>query len=72
MLRSTWGFYLNHGHQSLTLRLLKSDLEHVLIEHGEQPCGVLPFAFHLDLGCLLETQEYLGLLSEPCSPIQTF
>ena len=26
----------------------------------------------LDLGHLPDTQRYLGLLSEPCTPIQTF
>ena len=70
-LRVTWGFYLNHVHQSLSLRLIECALHYVLLEHGELPC-VLPFDVHLDLGHLPDTQGSLGLLSEPCSPTQTF
>ena len=34
--------------------------------------GILPFIVHLNFGHLPDTQRYLGLLSEPCSPTQTF
>ena len=50
-LRVTWGFYLNHVHQSLSLRLIECALHNVLLEHGEVPCDV-----HLDLGHLPDTQ----------------
>ena len=66
-LRVTWGFYLNYVHHSLSLRLIECALHYVLLEHGELPC-VLPFDFHLDLGHLPDTQGYLGLLPEPCTP----
>ena len=33
---------------------------------------VLPFDVHLDLGHLSDTQGYLGLLPEPCTPTQGF
>ena len=42
-------------------------LDNVLLEHVGLPC-VLPFAVHLDLGHFPDTQGYLGLLSEPCTP----
>ena len=48
-LKGTWGFYLNHA---IPIRLFKSVLDNVLLEHGGQPC-VLPFAVHLDFGQLL-------------------
>ena len=57
--------------QSLSLRLIKSVLDNVLLEHGGLPC-VLPFAVHLDLGHLPDTQGYLELLTEHCAPTQTF
>ena len=57
--------------QSLSLRLIECALHNVLLEHGELPC-VLPFDVHLDLGYLSDTQGSLGLLSEPCTPTQTF
>ena len=63
-LSSTWGFYLNH------VTITQAHFEcayNVLLEHGELPC-VLPFDFHLDLGHLPDTQGYLGLLPEPCTP----
>ena len=46
-----------------------TSFDNVLLEHGELPC-VLPLAVHLDLGHLLNTLRYLGLLSEPCTPTQ--
>ena len=42
-------------------------LDNVPLEHGG-----LPFAVHLDLGHLPDTQGYLGLLSKQGSPTQTF
>ena len=36
-LRDTWGFYLNHVHQSLSLKLIEWALHNVLLEHGELP-----------------------------------
>ena len=59
-LRGTWGFYLNHVHQSLSLRLIECALHNVLLEHGELPC-VLPFDVRLDLEHLPDTQGYLVL-----------
>ena len=53
-LRVTWGFYLNHVHQSLSLRLIECARHNVLLEYGELPC-VLPFDVHLDLGHLPDT-----------------
>ena len=41
----------------------------VLLEHGGLHC-VLPCAVHVNLEHL-ETQGYLGLLSEPCTPVIT-
>ena len=41
----------------------KTVLYNVLLDHGGLPC-VLPFAVHLDLGHLPDTQGYLGLLSD--------
>ena len=70
-LRDTLGFYLNYVHQSLSLRLIECALHNVLLEHGELPC-VLPFDVHLDLGHLSDTQGYLGLLPEPCTPTEGF
>ena len=70
-LRGTRGFYLNHEHQSLSLRLIECALHNVLLEHGELPC-VLPFDVHLDLEHLPDTQVYLRLLPEPCNPTQGF
>ena len=55
---------------SVSLWLTKSDLENVLLKHGGLPC-ILSFAVHLDLGHLLETQGYLGLLPEPCTPVNS-
>ena len=63
-LRSTWGFYLNHVNQSLSLRLIECALHYALLEHGELLC-VLPFDVHLDLGHLPDIQGYLGL----CTPV---
>ena len=64
-LRGTWGFYLNHVHQSLSLRPIECALHNVLLEHGELPC-VLPFDVYLDLGHYPDTQGYyLRLLPEP-------
>ena len=60
------GLPFGHPLHSVSLRLIKSDLDKVLLEHGGLPC-VLPFAVHVDLEHL-ETQGYLGLLSEPCEP----
>ena len=40
-------------------------------EHGGLPC-VIPFAVHIDLGHLPDTQGYLGLLPAPCNPTQGF
>ena len=66
-----WGFYLNHVHQlSLSLRIILSYLDNVLLELGGLPC-VLPFAVHLDLGHLPNTQGYFGILSEPCTLTHT-
>ena len=67
-LRRTWGFYLNH---LIPLRPFKSVFDNVLLEHGGLHC-VLPFAVHTDLGHPPDTQEYLGLLSEPFNTTQTF
>ena len=50
-----WDIFL-----TLLLRLLVN----VLLEHGGLPC-VFPFAVHLDLGTLCETQGYLW---QPQSP----
>ena len=46
-------------------------LHNILFEHGGQPC-VLPCAVHPNLGHPSDTQEYLGLLSEPFNTTQTF
>ena len=46
-------------------------LENVLLEHSGLHC-VLPCAVHPDLGHPPDTQEYLGLLSEPFNTTQTF
>ena len=46
-------------------------LDNVLLEHGGLHC-VLPCAVHPDLGHPPDTQEYLGLLSEPFNTTQTF
>ena len=51
-LGGTWGFHLNHV---IPLNPLKHVLDNVLIEHGGPPC-VLPFAVHLALGHLPDTQ----------------
>ena len=48
-----------------------SILHNVLLEHGELPC-VLPYDVHLDLEHLSDTQGYIGLISDPCTPTQTF
>ena len=48
--------------QQLSLRLL----DNVILD---LPC-VLPYAVHVDLEHL-ETQGYMGLLSEPCTPVVT-
>ena len=69
-LRGTWGFYLNHVHHSLSLRLIECALHNVLLEHGELP-RALPFDVHLDLG-LPDTKGYLRLLPEPSNPTQGF
>ena len=68
-LSSTWGFYLNHV--TITQAHFECALHNVLLEHGELPC-VLPFDVHLDLGHLPDTQGYLGLLPEPCTPTEGF
>ena len=49
----------------------KSVFDDVLLEHGGLHC-VLPCAVHPDLGHPPDTQEYLGLLSEPFNTTQTF
>ena len=46
-------------------------LDNVPIEHGGLHC-VLPCAVLPDLGHPPDTQEYLGLLSEPFNTTQTF
>ena len=46
-------------------------LDNVLLEHGGLHC-VLPCAVLPDLGHPPDTQEYLGLLSEPFNTTQTF
>ena len=66
-LRSAWGFYLNHV---IPLRPFKTVLDNVLLEHGGLHC-VLPCAVHPDLGHPPDSQEYLGLLSEPFNTTQT-
>ena len=55
----------------IPLRPFKTVLDNVLLYHDGLPC-VLPFLVYLDLGHLPDTQGYLGLLSEPCIPTQTF
>ena len=67
---SVHGFVHGFVH-SLVYGLDHGVLDNVLLDHGGLPC-VLPFAVHLDLGHLPDTQGYLGLLSEPCSHTQTF
>jgi len=54
----TWGYWLS-------LRLIKSVPDNVLLEYGGLPC-VLSFAVHLDLGHLPDTQGSSGMVSEPC------
>ena len=60
---SVHGFF--HGLES------HSVLNNVLLEHVGLHC-VLPYAVHPDLGHPPDTQEYLGLLSEPFNTTQTF
>ena len=55
----------------IPLRPFKTVLDNVLLEHGGLHC-VLPCAVHPDLGHPPDTQEYLGLLSEPFNTTQTF
>ena len=50
---------------------VKTVLDNVLLDHGGLPC-VLPCAVLPDLGHPPDTQEYLGLLSEPFNTTQTF
>ena len=59
-LRSTWGFYLNHEHQSLSLRLIECARHNVLLEHGELPC-VLPYAAPVPLELIWLDLTGLGL-----------
>ena len=63
--------YLIFVHQSLSLRLIKNVLGNVLLEHVGLH-SVLPYAVHPDLGHPPDTQEYLGLLSEPFNTTQTY
>ena len=59
----TLGYQLD---QWLSLRLL----DNVILDfYLDLPC-VLPYAVYVDLEHL-ETQDYLGLLSEPCTPVVT-
>ena len=67
-LRGTWSFYLNHV---LPLRPFKSVHDNVLHKHGGLTC-VLSCAVHLYLEHPPDIQWYLGRLSEPCTPTQTF
>ena len=68
-LRGTWGFYLNH---LILLRASKSVFDNILLEHEHGGLHrVLPCAVHPDLGHPPDTQEYLGLLSEPIDSAQT-
>ena len=55
--------------QSLSLRLFKSVLDNVLLEHGGLPC-VLPFSVHLDLGQLPDTQGYSGFYLKIVFPLR--
>ena len=55
-------WYMVHG--------IKTVLDNVLLDHGGLPC-LLPITVHLNLGHPPDTQGYLGLLSEPCTPTQT-
>ena len=66
-LSGTWGFHLN----VILLRPIKTVLDNVLLELGGLHC-VLPCAVHPDFGHPPDTQEYLGLLSEPFNTTQTF
>ena len=61
-----------HGLESHSqLGPFKTFLDNVLLEHGGLHC-VLPYAVHPDLRHPPDTQEYLGLLSEPFDTTQTF
>ena len=49
---------------------LVTSLDIVLFEHGKLPCN-LSVTVYLDFGDFPDTQGYLGLLSEPCTPAWT-
>ena len=55
----------------IPLRPFKTVLDNVLLEHGGLHC-VLLCAVHPDLGHSPDSQEYLGLLSEPFNTNKTF
>ena len=57
-LIGTWGFYLNH---LIPLRPFKCVFDNVPLEHGGLPF-IPPYAVHLDLQHLPDTQGYLGLI----------
>ena len=63
----SWFMNLGSVHGSVHGSVLDNDL----LEHGGLHC-VLPCAVHPDLGHPPDTQEYLGLLSEPFNTTQTF
>ena len=66
-LQVTWGFYLNHVHQlSLSLRIIQSYLDNVLLEHGGLPC-VLPYAVHQRLLIWKSASEFIAVFSHPKS-----
>ena len=65
---SVHGFFSWFG---IPVRPLKTVLNNVLLEHVGLHC-VLPYALHPDLRHPPDTQEYLGLLSEPFNTTQTF
>ena len=54
----------------ISLRPYKTVLDNVLLQHFGLHC-VLPCAVLPDLGHPPDTQEYLGLLSEPFNTTQT-
>ena len=57
--------------KTFLLRPVKSVFDNVLLEHDGLH-SVLPYAVHPDLGHPPDTQEYLGLLSEPFNTTQTY
>ena len=60
MTQMTQGYQLDH---SLLIRLFKSVLDNVLLDHGELLHNFLPLAVHLP-----DTQGHAGLVSETCTP----